>query len=292
MRQNNEKTPYEIAVARDTTATRWDSYGAFHVPYRENVVFFQTGEVAIMGTPDPYDRKRYSEFGFSLCDTGDTCWDFFEPEEDTKKLITYVGEGDTDFKPVPIPRAQINKETDMQYLLVCNATGRAKALERNRSEEEGVPNHLFFASAYMNPRAVTPHGAPVKRARPLLRGDLLKRKEWLAEVHKQMVAEIVLLDTATRSGLVGTAYAPESTQMWGYSRGSGQANIVVAMRNLEQYDPRKYASDALATAKSDLTRSYASVAVVRTLASLPDSDKVVQVRDAVPCDHVLAYEKV
>jgi hypothetical protein len=75
---------------------RWDRYKAFHMT-NVNFVEFETGELMVVGTPDPDARKYYPEYDIQLVTTADAeCPKLFLDKELTqpvkKAWVTHKGQ--------------------------------------------------------------------------------------------------------------------------------------------------------------------------------------------------------
>lgn len=74
----------------------WDRFNAFHA-FNRNIVEFETGEVMVVGFPDPDDRHEYPKFGIHLATTTDAhCPDLYFDKECTqlvkKAWLTWKGQ--------------------------------------------------------------------------------------------------------------------------------------------------------------------------------------------------------
>jgi len=74
----------------------WDRYNAFHA-FTRNIVEFETGEVMVVGHPDPDDRHRYDKFNIQLTTTADAdCPTLYSDKECTKPVkkawLTWKGQ--------------------------------------------------------------------------------------------------------------------------------------------------------------------------------------------------------
>ena len=74
----------------------WDRFNAFHA-FTRNIVEFETGEVMIIGHPDPDDRHRYDKFNIQLTTTTDSeCPHLYFDSECTKPVkkawLTWKGQ--------------------------------------------------------------------------------------------------------------------------------------------------------------------------------------------------------
>ena len=74
----------------------WDRYNAFHA-FNRNIVEFETGEVMVIGHPDPDDRHMYDKFNIQLATTADAdCPTLYSDKECTKPVkkawLTWKGQ--------------------------------------------------------------------------------------------------------------------------------------------------------------------------------------------------------
>ena len=74
----------------------WDRFKSFHA-FNRNLVEFETGEVMVIGHPDPDDRHMYDKFGIQLVTTSDrNCPTLYFDEECTepvkKAWLTWKGQ--------------------------------------------------------------------------------------------------------------------------------------------------------------------------------------------------------
>jgi len=74
----------------------WDRYNAFHA-FNRNIVEFETGEVMVVGHPNPDDRHMYDKFNIQLTTTADSdCPHLFFDKECTKPVkkawLTWKGQ--------------------------------------------------------------------------------------------------------------------------------------------------------------------------------------------------------
>ncbi len=64
----------------------WDRYNAFHA-FTRNIVEFETGEVMVVGHPNPDDRHMYDKFSIQLTTTSDSdCPTLYFDKECTKPV--------------------------------------------------------------------------------------------------------------------------------------------------------------------------------------------------------------
>lgn len=249
-----DKTPFDTLIERGHVMD-YDRFRAFHVPINgHQLVAFQTGEVALYGTPRDTDiRGVYSEYGFSICATDTPDWTFFNPTAlDTPDTeLPGTAEAcleDDKIAPAKIPRAQLHDD-GIQRFFVCNKSGRAVRVEFGAGKPDtGWPQHLRGATAYLNYGAIQPVGSPVQYAPPVAKEEVNALKEKLEVAHQQVCAELLLKAGDERSKNVGPAYDPMDKNGLGYTDSRTVRYLVDRLRDGD--DPRALASDMLVRSTS------------------------------------------